>query len=276
MAYENFIPEIWSKKIEKDLERLCVYAEDCNRQYEGSVKQCGDTVHILGSGKPTIHTLARASASGAIVGPEEVEGTDTILVIDQIRYFNFKVGDIDKAQAVNGVLDALTDEANEGLANEVDVHISALVDGAGHTEEEDALTADNILDVLDNAQQKLYEADVKPTTEVVVVLPPAVYKLFRKAYVTKDTDNSEMLKNGKVAKYANMTVKLSNNVNKQGSTYNMMMRTKRAVAYAQPLRHVEPYRPEGSFADAVKGFILFGAKVVRPKEMVKLAVTLAA
>ncbi len=55
-----------------------------------------------------------------------------------------------------------------------------------------------------------------------------------------------------------------------------MMRTKRAVAYAQPVRHIEAYRPEGKFADAVKGFILFGAKVVRPKEMVKLALTIAA
>ena len=276
MAYENFIPEVWSKKIEKDLERDCVYAEDCNRSYEGDVKQCGDTVHILGTGKPTISTLARESASGDIVGPEEVEGTDTILVIDQIRYFNFMVGDIDKAQAVDGVLDSLTKEANEGLANEVDQYIAALVSGAGSAVTQSALTADNVLDALDEGQQKLYENDVKATTEVVVVIPPVVYTLFRRAYLQKDTNNHEALANGKVAKYGNMTVKLSNNVNKSGSTYNCMMRTKRAVAYAQPVRHIEPYRPQGKFADAVKGFILFGAKVVRPKEMVKLALTVAA
>lgn len=276
MAYENFIPEIWNKKIERDLERDCVYAEDCNRSYEGDVKQCGDTVHILGVGKPTISTLARESASGDITGPEEVEGTDTILVIDQIRYFNFMVGDIDKAQAVDGLLDSLTKEANEGLANEVDKYIAALVSGAGSTVTQNALTADNVLDALDEGQQKLYENDVKATTEVVVVIPPVVYTLFRRAYLQKDTNNHEALANGKVAKYGNMTVKLSNNVNKTGSAYNCMMRTKRAVAYAQPVRHIEPYRPQGKFADAVKGFILFGAKVVRPKEMVKLALTIAA
>ena len=276
MAYENFIPEIWSKKIERDLERDCVYAEDCNRAYEGSVKQCGDTVHILGVGKPTISTLAREAASGDITGPEEVEGTDTILVIDQIRYFNFMVGDIDKAQAVDGLLDSLTKEANEGLANEVDKYISALVSGAGSSVTQGALTADNVLDTLDEGQQKLYENDVKATTEVVVVIPPAVYTLFRRAYLQKDTNNHEALANGKVARYGNMTVKLSNNVNKTSNTYNCMMRTKRAVAYAQPVRHIEPYRPQGKFADAVKGFILFGAKVVRPKEMVKLALTIAA
>ena len=275
MAYENFIPEIWSKKIERDLERDCVYAEDCNRSYEGNVKQCGDTVHILGVGKPTISTLARESASGDITGPEEVTGTDTILEIDQIRYFNFMVGDIDKAQAVDGVLDSLTKEANEGLANEVDKYIAALVSGAGSTVTQSALSADNVLDALDEGQQKLYENDVKATTEVVVVIPPVVYTLFRRAYLQKDTNNHEALANGKVAKYGNMTVKLSNNVNKSGSAYNCMMRTKRAVAYAQPVRHIEPYRPQGKFADAVKGFILFGAKVVRPKEMVKLVLTVA-
>ena len=276
MAYDNFIPEIWSKKIEHDLERDCVYAEDCNRSYEGSVKQCGDTVHVLGVGKPTISTLARESASGNINGPEEVTGTDATLVIDQIRYFNFMVGDIDKAQAVDGLLDSLTKEANEGLANEVDKHISALVSNAGSTVTQAALTADNVLDALDEGQQKLYENDVKPTTEVVVVIPPVIYTLFRRAYLREDTNNHEALANGKVARYGNMTVKLSNNVNKTSSTYNCMMRTKRAVAYAQPVRHVEAYRPEGKFADAVKGFILFGAKVVRPKEMVKLELTIKA
>lgn len=276
MAYENFIPEIWAQKIERDLERDCVFAEDCNRQYEGQVSKCGDTVHILGTGKPTISTLARENASGDITGPEEVDGTDTILTIDQIRYFNFMVGDIDKAQAVDGVLDVLTKEANEGLADEVDKYIAALVTNAGNTVTNEALSKDNVLDVLDEGQQKLYENDVKATTEVVVVIPPAVYTLFRKAYLQKDTNNHEALANGKVARYGNMTVKLSNNVNKSDSTYNCMMRTKRAVAYAQPVRHVEAYRPQGKFADAVKGFILFGAKVVRPKEMVKLALTIAA
>ncbi len=279
MAYEKFVPELWAKKIERDLERKCVFAEDCNRQYEGTVKNCGDTVHITGVGKPNISTLARADASKDINGPEEVEGTDTVMVVDQIRYFNFLVGDIDKAQAIDGVMDALTEEANEGLANEVDKYIAALaVDpsvpklGAEDTE----LTVDNVLDVLDLGQQKLYENDVAATTEVVVTIAPAIYRVFRKAYVTKDTDNSAVLKNGRVAQYGNMTIKMSNNVHKTGSTYNVMMRTKRAIAYAQPVRHIEPYRPEGKFADALKGFILFGAKVARPKEIYNLNVTVAA
>ena len=40
--------------------------------------------------------------------------------------------------------------------------------------------------------------------------------------------------------------------------------------------HVEPYRPESSFDDAVKGFKLYGAKIVRPKELVCLHATIGA
>ena len=287
MAYENFIPEMWEEKIERDLERACVYAEDTNRKYEGSVKKCGDTVHILGSGKPTIHTLAREAADGDIQGPETVDGTDTILVIDQIRYFNFKEGDIDKAQAVDGVMDALTQEANEGLADEVDKHLSKIhltsafapitVNNVtvGQVEEE-ALTKDNVLDVLDEGREKLLENDVRSTTEIVVVLPPKVETRFRRAYMKEDTNNHEEMKNGRVARYANLTIKVSNNVPKDSNgNYHIQMKTKRAIAYAQPLRHVEAYRPEKGFADAVKGFILFGAKVVRPKEIINLKVKVA-
>ena len=279
MAYENFIPEVWDKKIERDLERLCVYVEDCNRKYEGEVKRCGDTVHITGVGKPKISTLARENADDDITGPETVDGTDTILVIDQIRYFNFMVGDIDKAQALDGLLDELTAEANEGLANEVDTYIAGLVANAGLAVTEAALTADNVLKTLNKGQMKLFENDVKPTTEVSVVVPPSVSLMLRDIFINKDTNNSELLKKGKVAEYGNMTIKMSNNVNKTtgdgSTTYNMMMRTKRAVAYAQPLRHIEPYRPEGKFADAVKGLHLYGAKVVYPKELVCLDMALA-
>lgn len=285
MAYENFIPEVWKKKIEHDLEKLCVFAEDCNRKYEGEVKQCGDTVHILTSGKPTIKTLARANANDDIDAAEMPEGTDTVLVIDQIRYFNFKVGDIDKAQAVDGVLDELTLEADEGLADEVDQYLAKLhLNSDGKTPVEGvsvvaqaALTKDNVLDLFDDGQQILQEHNVKSSTKVVVVIPPAVNKLFKKAYIKEDTNNHEEMKNGKIAMYSGITVKLSNNVVKDSDgTYHMQMKTQRALAYANPKRHVEPYRPEKSFADAVKGFILFGAKVVRPAEIVDLQAKIAA
>lgn len=289
MAYQNFIPTVWNEGIERELERICVFAEDCNRKYEGSVKEKGESVKILGVGKPTIKSLAKANKNNDIDAPEEIEDTSVIMYINQIRYFNYMVGDIDKAQAVGGIMDALEQETSEGLANEVDTYIaSKAVDESvkalyGNTPvkvvaTENASTGEKyVLDILDEALQKLYENDVKSTTKIVVTVSPRFFTLFKRAYINKDTDNSEMLKNGRVGKYGNIIVKMSNNVHKtsNGAVDNIMIRTQRAIAYAKPLTHTEPYRPEKKFADAVKGFILFDAKVVRPKEIININVKYA-
>ena len=277
MAYSNFIPSVWAETINRELERQCVFAGDCNRIYEGEISRKGDSVHILGVGKPTIKSIERANASGEIDAAEEIEDTSTILTINQIRYFNYKVGDIDKAQAVGGLMDALSKETSEGLANEMDRYIANMVlDSAVEklTSEDTLITSANILSTLDDAIEKLQENDVNFSGGVVITVSPRFYKLFKQAYVGKDTDNSAMLENGKVAMYGNVTVKLSNNVAKSnsGATDNIMSRTKRAIAFVNPLTHTEAYRPEKSFADAVKGFALFDGKVVRPKEIININV----
>ena len=257
-----------------------MFVEDCNRQYEGDVATKGDSVHILGVGKPTIKSLERKNASGEIDSPEEIQDTSVILNINQIRYFNYMVGDIDKAQAVGGLMDALSAETSEGFANEMDKFIAGLATDENVetlTATASVVTKDNILGLIDDAIQKLQENDVSMSSGVVVTVSPRFYKLFKQAYVSKDTDNSDYLKNGKVAMYGNVTVKLSNNVAKtdDGATDNIMIRTKRAIAFVNPLTHTEAYRPEKSFADAVKGFALFDGKVVRPKEIININVKYA-
>ena len=274
MAYENFIPSVWSEAINRGLERACVFVEDCNRQYEGDVSKQGDSVHILGVGKPTIRTLERKNASGGIEAAEEVADSSVILNINQIRYFNYKVGDIDKAQAVNGIMEALSDETSEALANAMDKYVADLVSGASKLNTAAVVvTKDNVLDILDSAIQYLQEKDVSfANGGVSVTVSPRFFKLFKKAYIDKNTSNTGDLKNCNVCMYGNVRVKLSNNVNKtsDGAEDNIMMRTKRAIAFVNPLTHTEAYRPENSFADAVKGFVLFDGKIVRPEEIVKI------
>ena len=277
MAYSNFIPSVWSESINRELERACVFAEDCNRQYEGEVSKKGDSVHILGVGKPTIKSLERENASGLIDEAEEINDTSVILGINQIRYFNYKVGDIDKAQAIGGLMDALSEETSEGLANEIDKYIANMVLDSQVTKlatSDTVATKENVLSILDDAIQALQENDVSMSSGVTVTVSPRFYKLFKQAYVSSSSKNDDAMKNGKVATYGNVTVKLSNNVAKTngGATDNIMIRSKRAIAFVNPVTYTEAYRPEKSFADAVKGYALFDGKVVRPKEIININV----
>ena len=282
MSYENFKAKIWSKAIDRELERAFVFADGTNQQYSGEIKGLGDTVRIMGVGKPTVTEHDLINGDITLSAPEKVSDTSVSLVVDKAAYFNYAVGDIDKAQGAGKVMAVLNDEASEEVANVIDKHIANLVHPDKNTIGVQMynggtplqITNQNVMSTLDACQALLYANDVSPATEVEMILPPWLYMAFRQAYQAKDTDNSEYLTNGKVAKYGNMTIKMSNNVAMKTSgghdNYYVQIRTKRAIALAMSEAHTEPYRPESTFEDAVKGFKLYGAKIVRPKELIVL------
>lgn len=275
MAYTKFIPEVWSQQIETDLRKALVIAEDCNTKYEGEIKKMGDTVHILSAARPTITHFN--STAVTLSAPQTVTDNETILAINQVDTFNFKVGDLDAAQAVPGVMSTLTSESTYGLAEAIDSNIAAgvvqdtsavMADGTAQT-----ITAANILQYIDTNLQKLYENNVPRTANIVLDVAPWFYMLLKQAYTALDTDNSKILENGYVGKYGNVKVKMSNNIyttTGTGACSNMLLRTDKAVAFAKQKTHIEPYRVELDFADALKGFVLYGYKLARPREMVVL------
>lgn len=277
MSMQNFIPTVWAAGINRELERNCVFVEDCNRKYEGQVKRRGDTVKILGVGRPTIKTIGRDKANESISAPEELEDNSQIMTINQLSYYNYRVGDIDKAQANEEYDAAIKGETSEALSNEVDKYIASLVMSSGVAKLNSSasqVTASNVLSMIDDAQQALFENDVSGNTQIIIDASPKFCKLLRQSLYNKDTDNSDLLlKQNVVAMYGKIKIKMSNNVHKTSDgADNIMIRTQRAIAFAQPLTHVEAYRPENYFADAIKGYILYDAKVVRPKEIININV----
>ncbi|MBQ9760138.1 MAG: hypothetical protein IJW16_02185 [Clostridia bacterium] len=287
MSYANFIPALWNEGINRDLQRHCVFVEDCNRTYEGSVKKLGESVTILGVGKPTIHKIAK-NARGRLNDAEVVEDTSVIMYINQMDYFRYTVDDIDKRQAVEGLKGALEAETSEALACSVDTYVASFAVDESVTRlygdapvkvvaDRNDATGVYVLDILDLAIQRLYENDVNDNAKIVVTVSPRFYTLFKRAYTVLDTDNSGELKNGKVGMYGNVIVKRSNSVHKtdNGTVDNMMIRTQRAIAFAQPETFTEAQRAKDSFADEVRGYILYDAKVVRPKEIININVKYA-
>lgn len=274
MSYSNFIPTIWNETINHELERAHVFVADTNRQYEGDVQKAGDTVRILGIGKPTITTTVTKNGSISLTTPEVVGDSSASLLIDHVSYFNYKVDDIDKRQAVGGIMDALSKETSEALAQEEDLAVSALSSASEAVLKDASATqidTTNVLSYIDDGLEKLYENDVTPNSEITLTVPPWFYMILKQAYIKLDTDNSDMLENGRVGRYGNVIVRMSNNVAKDANDNSLIqLKTTKAIAYAKPMTHTEPYRPESSFSDAVKGFILYGTRIVRPKEMIIL------
>ena len=277
MGYQKFKANVWAKNIETELERSLVFVKDCNRAYEGVVKKLGDSVTIKGAGKVTMHTGSDGQSPNfsSTVAPEDVEGTNTIMSIKHYTAFNFKVDDIDAAQGADGAIAIYTRQASHNTANEMDTLVASLAadplavyDNASAVK----ITANNVLETIDAGLQKLWENDVKPNDYVSLTVSPRFYMILKQKYQALDTDNSEMLKRGAVAMYGNVDIKLSNNVytTNSGAQDKIMLRTKNAIAFANPLTKVEPYRPDAYMSDAVRGISLYDAKLIRPEQMIVL------
>lgn len=313
----SFIPELWDESIERTLKPALIFADDCTKEFEGKISKLGDTVHILGINAPTIteyklptsettndstrRTRNTTNPYGSnpasdLSTPEGIAGYEQTLVIDTVDFFNFELNDIDRVQSMNGLMDAATKEAGLGLANKVDTNLATLIaTGAtvnsvqnvtvdktsttsGGSTTKNVLSKDTVLSYFDEAVQKLYENNVSPATEIIATVSPRFFMKMKQAYTGLDTNNSAMIKNGMVAKYNNVIIKMSNNVAKtnysgtDGAVDIISFRTRRAVALAYQLNGTETLRSQKSFANIVRGKILYGAKIIRPAELVNLKV----
>ena len=274
MAVTTFIPELWSARLLYALEKSHVATNLVNRNYEGVIANQGDTVHINSIGAVTVKDYTRNSN---IADPEILTTSDQTLEIDQAKYFNFQVDDVDKAQISGDIIDTAMGRSAYALADVSDAFLlKTIANGAasankiGAKATLTALTASNVYENIVKMRTLLDKANV-PTTGRTIVVPPEVYALLllddRFAKSGSDSGQNALL-NGMVGRVAGFDVFMSNNCMSgtdggSGSTPYFVITAQVAAAttYAEQIIKTEAYRMEKRFADAVKGLHVYGAKV---------------
>ncbi|MGZ0042337.1 phage major capsid protein [Paenibacillus ottowii] len=271
MSVQNFISTIWSARLNESLKKNLVYGNVVNTDYEGEIKGQGSTVKINSIGAVTIGNYDKVAGIG---NPQELDATQKTLVIDQAKYFNFQVDDVDDAQANVNLLDGGIVEASYGLANVVDQYLAGFYTEvkAENTIGNDTApiipTSSTAYDLLIDLGVLLDENNV-PESERFVVVPAWYYGLLLKdARFTKDPN---VIRTGYVGDIDSMTVYKSNNVpNTTGAKYKIIAGHKSAISFAGQVDSVEAFRPEKQFSDAVKGLQVFGAKCIKPEALAVL------
>lgn len=255
MAVTNFIQQIWSKKIQDDLELKCKLVDNCLREYEGDCKYA-QSVKILGVGEPTI----AAYDGSKDIDIEEMSDRGQILTIDQQNYFAFYVDDVNQAQSVPGLKEKYQEKAVHGLAVARDTYVANLIKGATNATIATNLTQEAVKQAIDDAIVALRERNFDE--EGVIEITPAVYNVFKNCLITLSTNNPEYIKKGIVGVYDDFKVIMSNNMAKDGSHAYCDIRGKKAIAFAGQINEVEALRAEKRFKDIIRGLDTFGAKVI--------------
>ena len=269
MAITNFIPTIWSENLYSALDKKYVAVAHCTREYEGEIKNKGSVVKICGVGSIDVTDYTKDTD---MANPQSLSDTVTELAIDQAKCFNFQIDDIDRAQCTPRLMDAAMKVAADSLANTADKYVFQVAASSDAYKINCGSDANDIINCVIEARQKLYENNVSDTNNVVLEVSPYVGSLLLKGKVLLASDNTDALENGCIGKIAGCKVFITPNIVVDDSDrdhyHKCVMRTTRAIAFAEQLSEIDAYRPEKRFADAVKGLHIYGAKAVHPEEMV--------
>ncbi|PJH64481.1 P22 phage major capsid protein family protein, partial [Salmonella enterica] len=165
--FKNFIPQLWSARLLQHLDNSLVAQNFVNNEYEGEISQYGDTVNINQIGNVSIKDYTGSN----IDSPEELSSEQQKLVIDQAKYFNFQVKDVDEAQSNVALLDASMQRAGYNMANLVDQDIfSTMADNAGIQVATVSVTSDNTFEELVKLSVRLNQKNV-PKSGRRIALP---------------------------------------------------------------------------------------------------------
>lgn len=278
MAIDNIIPSVWAGELLRALRTALVYADRMNRDYEGEIAAAGDSVRINMIGDVTISNYAKNTNINA---PEALDDAQLILQVDQQKYFNFQIDDIDAAQQKPAVMQEAMSRSAYGLKKAADSFAAGLytdisatnfigTDGAPKTDMATAKVPYNYLVDL----SVLLDAADTPEEGRFAVIPP-----WMEGYLLKDDrfvgfgtgPQDTRLTNGKIGRAAGFDLYKSNQVpNTTATKYKIIAGHPMAWAWADQILKVEGYRPELRFGDAMKGLYVYGAKVLRPDNLAVL------
>lgn len=278
MAVDTFIPEVWSATLLTTLDENYVLAAPgaINRDYEGEIRQGGDTVHIGTLTDPTVSTYTKNVTT---IDPQTLTTTDDTLVIDQSKYFAFEVDDVDMRQVRDGgrLMTTAAARAAVKLQELADTYVGTLmVAGADSIGTPVAITtSDDAFGILIDLKVALDRANVPQAGRWVAVAPEFYALLLKDARFIDASQygNNQAITNGLVGRALGFDIRVSTNLpagtagTPPAVSSFVIAGHSMATTFAEQINKVEAYRPDNSFSDAVKGLHLYGAKVVRPEAL---------
>lgn len=239
----TFIPTLWSGKLAKKFYDATVFGGIANTDWEGEIKNVGDTV--------IINTIPDITVKDYKIGQnldyEVPEGETIELTVDRGSYFAFQVNDVFKVQSQPNLVDMFSGDAAEKMKDNVDVRglYSVFFNKTGGWETSEsgkdaawtlnlgatagarsgaynlgtdsapvALTGDNIVQYITMMSTVMDEANV-PSEGRYLVLSPYERQLLMMSPLANAQfigDSTSILRNGRIGTIDRFTIYVSNNL----------------------------------------------------------------
>ena len=291
----NFIPEIWSGKLIENFYDATVLAAISNTDYEGEIRNMGDTVNIRTTPEITIRDYVK----GQTLTVENPDKPKIQLVIDKGEYFACVEDDVDKVQSDINLMDTWSKDASErmkikidqrvltdllpdiaatnkgGTAGEQSASFNLGTTGAPLTVSKDgASSTTSVIDLIVDMGTVLDEANC-PEGDRFLVIPAKMAGLIKKSEL-KDAsltgDGTSIVRNGRLGMVDRFTIYVSHNLNVSSGKYSIIAGHKMGFTFATQMTEMESIRAESTFGNIIRGLQVYGYKVVKPEALAQAVI----
>ncbi len=294
----NFIPAIWSGKLQEKFYAASTFADVANTDWEGDIKGMGDTVYIN-----TIPTVVINDYKVGMTLTYQVPTSDKLsLQINQGKYFGVQVNDVLEYQAKPNMMDMFTSDAGEQLkvAIDRDNWMATFNQGAaanmgatagvisqaynlGTDTAPVTLTGANILQVITSMSSTLDEQNV-PESDRWLVLTPYDRQILMASPLAQAQfmgDPTSIIRNGKIGTIDRFTIYVSNLTPHAASGQNwdgtanagaakrhsIIAGHKSALSFASQIAKTENLPNPNDFGQLVRGLNVYGRMVSKPESL---------
>lgn len=292
----NFLPEIYSKKVLNFFRKSSVVEAITNTDYAGEISAFGDSVKII---KEPVITVDQYERGGSITATTLTD-TEVVLVVDTANAFKFIVDDIESSMSHINFKEAASSSAAYALRDAFDTGVIATMfagvsasspnhilgsdnatdlaagtfDGTGNLDIGYASGEHDPIDVLSHMARLLDEANVPEEGRWFLANPEFYEQLVQSNSKLLSVDfnaGQGSIRNGLVSsgKLRGFDMYKTNNI---AATTNAAGKCLAghisSTCTAQTIVNTETVRDVTSFGDIVRGLHVYGAKVLRADALV--------
>lgn len=264
-----FKPELWSKELLRKINDAGVMLDCVNRDYEGEIKNAGDTVHIQKIGDVTVNDYGAEA-----IKYQKLDGETDTLVINQKKYFAFMVDDIEKVQANIAYMQKYLNQAKKACVLVQDTFLLGKAADAATKNQmgEVTLTKTNAYDTLIDMRTLLADANAIDASGLgadgkrpYLVVNPKIGGIIRKCpeFTHATAIGDANIRKGSIGTFAGFDIKESTNLKEATEKTLIMAGTTEAITFASQIVKMDTLRDKDSFSDLVRGLYVYGAKTVQ-------------
>ena len=277
----KYVPTLYAGKLLVKFYEASVLSEIANTDYEGMIKDQGDTVVIRT--RPTINV---SDHEKGMVLEDQIPTSEAVIVnIDKGKYWSFRTDDPDTVQTdIKTFVNEWTDEASYELRNAIeievleDVSVDAGHIGSGQGAQSAAfdlgvagapitLDKSNVVDQMVDCGTVLDESNV-PEQDRFFLLPPRIVGLIKKSEL-KDAslsgDATSIARNGLVGMIDRFKIFRTGNLKYTSgdAAWSCLFGTKHAITFASQLVKSKTIDNPTGFGMLHRGLHVYGFKVVK-------------